>query len=60
MKKITLLLLTGLVLSACVSKKELVALQEKHDTAKTQLVDLKADLQKCIIEKGNEDAKIFA
>ena len=60
MKKITLLLLTGLVLSACVSKKELVALQEKHDTAKTQLVDLKADLQKCIIEKDNEDAKIFA
>ena len=60
MKKITLLLLSGIVLSACVSKKDFVALQTKHDNKATQLVDIKADLQKCIIEKNNEDAKAFA
>ncbi|MDA9363782.1 OmpA family protein [Polaribacter sp.] len=60
MKKITLLLLLGIVLSACVSKKDFVALQSKHDNKATQLVDLKADLQKCIIEKNNDDAKALA
>jgi chemotaxis protein MotB len=60
MKKITLLLLSGIVLSACVSKKEFAALQTKHNNAKTELVDLKADLQKCLIEKNKEDAKAFA
>jgi chemotaxis protein MotB len=60
MKKVTLFLLSGIVLSACVSKKDFVTLQSKHDNAKTQLVDIKADLQKCIIEKNNEDAKVFA
>ena len=60
MKKITLLLLLGIVLTACVSKKDFVALQSKHDNKATQLVDLKADLQKCIIEKNNDDAKALA
>ena len=60
MKKITLLLLSGIVLSACVSKKDFVALQTKHDNKATQLVDIKADLQKCILEKNNEDAKVVA
>ena len=60
MKKITLLLLSGIVLSACVSKKDFVALQTKHDTKANQLVDLKADLQKCIIEKNSQDAKAVA
>ncbi|WOC39394.1 flagellar motor protein MotB [Polaribacter sp. HL-MS24] len=60
MKKIILFLFTGILLSACVSKKEFVALQDKHDSATAQLVDIKADLQKCLIEKSNEDAKAFA
>ncbi|CAI8166433.1 MAG: Motility protein B [Polaribacter sp. SA4-10] len=60
MKKITLLLLSVIVFNGCVSKKEFVALQTKHKSAKTELVDTKADLQKCIIEKNKEDAKAYA
>ena len=35
MKKTSLLLLTGILVSSCVAKKELVALQAKHYETKT-------------------------
>ncbi|KGL61967.1 flagellar motor protein MotB [Polaribacter sp. Hel1_85] len=60
MKKISLLLLTAILVSSCVAKKEFVALQAKHDQAKTELVNVKANLQKCLIEKEKEDSKVFS
>lgn len=60
MKKITTLLLLVIIVSSCVSKKEFTALQEKHDQTETELVDVKANLQKCLIEKEKEDTKAFA
>jgi chemotaxis protein MotB len=60
MKKISLLLLTGIIASSCVSKKDFVALQTKHDSTKTELVDVKATLQKCLIENEKESAKATA
>ena len=41
-------------------KKKLVALQAKHDETKTELVNVKTNLQKCIIEKEKEDTKVFS
>ena len=60
MKKTSLLLLTGILVSSCFAKKELVALQAKHDETKTELVNVKTNLQKCIIEKEKEDTKVFS
>jgi len=59
MKKISLLLLTAILVSSCVSKKQFVELEAKHDLAKTEVVDLKANLQKCLIDKERESTKVF-
>ncbi|WP_299062630.1 OmpA family protein [uncultured Polaribacter sp.] len=54
MKKISLLFLATILVSSCVSKKEMIALQAKHDKTKSELVDAKANLQKCLIEKEKD------
>ena len=59
MKKISLLLLTTILVSSCVTKKEFVALQAKHDQTKTELVNVKTNLQKCLIENEKEATKAF-
>jgi chemotaxis protein MotB len=59
MKKISILLLLVLTAS-CVSQKEFTALQEKHEQAESELVNVKANLQKCLVEKEKEDAQAFA
>ena len=56
MKKISLLLLSSVIISSCVSKKEFVSLQTEHDKTKTELVDTKATLQKCLIENEKDVA----
>uniref|UniRef100_UPI0040485576 hypothetical protein n=1 Tax=Polaribacter sp. TaxID=1920175 RepID=UPI0040485576 len=60
MKKIIIVFVSAILISSCVSKKEFVELQAKHDKAQTELVDVKANLQKCLIEKEKEDSKVFA
>jgi chemotaxis protein MotB len=60
MKKLSFLLLTAVIVSSCVSKKDFVSLQSKHDQAKTELVDIKANLQKCLIESEKESSKVFS
>ncbi len=60
MKKIIIVFVTAVLISSCVTKKEFVELQAKHDKAQTELVDVKANLQKCLIEKEKEDTKMFA
>ncbi|AOW20809.1 OmpA/MotB family protein [Urechidicola croceus] len=51
MKKLFLLGLTSIFLSSCVSKKEFADLQSNYDSAKEELVNVKANLQECLIEK---------
>jgi chemotaxis protein MotB len=58
MKKLSFLLLTAVIVSSCVSKKDFVTLQSKHDQAKTELVNVKTNLQKCLIESEKEAAKV--
>lgn len=55
MKKISLLLASVVMLSSCVAKKDLEALQAKYNASQKEVVDLKANLQKCLIDK-KEDA----
>jgi chemotaxis protein MotB len=60
MKKILIVFVTAILISSCVAKKEFIELQAKHDKAQTELVDVKANLQKCLIDKEKEDSKVFA
>lgn len=61
MKKITVLLvLSTILISSCVSKKEFVALQTKHNSTKDELLKVETSLQKCLIEKEKHDTKVFA
>ncbi|TMM30064.1 hypothetical protein FDT66_09385 [Polaribacter aestuariivivens] len=60
MKKISLLLLSAVLVSSCVSKKEFAALQSEKLKTEEELRIVKTNLQKCLIEKEKEDTKVFA
>jgi len=60
MKKISLIIVSAVMISSCVSKKEFAALQTEKTAAEEKLVAVKTNLQKCLIEKEKEDAKVFA
>lgn len=60
MKKISLILLSTILVTSCVSKKEFTALQAEKTKTQAELVTLKTNLQKCLIKKEKEDGKIFA
>ena len=56
MKKIFLFLTVLISLASCVSTKELNALKMKHEKTKEELVAVKENLTKCLVEKeGCED-----
>ncbi|AUC85352.1 hypothetical protein CW731_08650 [Polaribacter sp. ALD11] len=60
MKKISLILLSAIALSSCVSKKEFAALQTEKIKTEEELLAVKTNLQKCLIEREKEDGQIFA
>ena len=60
MKKISLIIVSAVFITSCVSKKEFAALQTEKTAAEEKLVAVKTNLQKCLIEKEKEDAKVFA
>ena len=51
MKKILLPLLVVFLVSSCVSKKEYTALEATHQKTKDELLAVKANLTKCLIDK---------
>jgi chemotaxis protein MotB len=55
MKKVSLLLLSIVLVTSCVSKKKYLELETKQESTATELSTVKANLQKCLIEaeKGN-------
>jgi chemotaxis protein MotB len=57
MKKISLILVSALLFSSCVSKKDFAALQSEKTKTQAQLSIVKGNLQKCLIE---QDEKLFA
>jgi chemotaxis protein MotB len=60
MKKLSLILLSTILVSSCVSKKEFAALQVEKTETQAELLAVKTNLQKCLIDKEKEDGKIFA
>ena len=60
MKKLTILLSLAVLVSSCASKKEFDALKVKHELTQTELVNVKANLQKCLIESEKESTKVFS
>ncbi|WP_439128915.1 OmpA/MotB family protein [Polaribacter sp.] len=60
MKKISFILLATVILSSCVTKKEFVALQAEKQKTEKELLAVKTNLQKCLIEKEKDDAQTFA
>ncbi|RCS26309.1 hypothetical protein DUT90_11095 [Polaribacter sp. WD7] len=60
MKKLSIALLSIILVSSCVSKKEYAALETRNKQTEKELVDVKANLQKCLVEKEKEDAQVFA
>ena len=60
MKKISLLLLTAIILNSCVAKKDFVALETKNKQTEKELVNTKATLQKYLIENEKESARALA
>jgi chemotaxis protein MotB len=57
MKKISLILISVILLSSCVSKKDFAALQSEKTKTQAQLITVKGNLQKCLVER---DEKVFA
>ena len=51
MRKLVLLFLCATVISSCVSKKEYASLQAQHKKTKDELLAVKNNLTKCMIEK---------
>ncbi len=51
MKKLALLLTSIVLLASCASTKEMEALQAKHDQTKEELLAVKNNLTKCLVEK---------
>ncbi|WP_369048005.1 flagellar motor protein MotB [Tenacibaculum sp. UWU-22] len=51
MKKIIFLSVFAIIATSCASKKEFEALQAKYNRAAKELVNTKASLQKCLIDK---------
>lgn len=60
MKKILVLSLTTIFLSSCVSKKQYADMESSYNSTKQELVNTKASLQKCLIEKDKNSNKVAA
>lgn len=60
MKKISLILLSGILVTSCVSKKEFVALQNEKSQTESELLAVKTNLQKCLIENEKVSSRAFA
>lgn len=58
MKRLFLLSLTTVFLSSCVSKKQYADLESNYNSTKQELVNTKASLQKCLIEKDKNANKV--
>lgn len=58
MKKLSLLVAFVLIATSCASKKDLEALQAKYNSSQQELVDVKANLQKCLIAKKEGVANV--
>ncbi|TYQ00129.1 chemotaxis protein MotB [Tenacibaculum adriaticum] len=57
MKKIVVLLTLAIIAASCASSKELDALKAKHEQTKDELLAVKTNLTKCLVEKERFEEK---
>lgn len=60
MKKISLIVVSAVLLSSCVSQKEFASLKSEKLKTEEELLAVKTSLQRCLIEREKEDGKLFA
>ncbi|WP_417785949.1 OmpA/MotB family protein [Tenacibaculum sp.] len=60
MRKVFLFLTASILLASCASTKELEAIKAKHEQTKEELLAVKANLTKCLVEKENCEDKAFS
>lgn len=58
MNKLFLIAISAIILSSCVTQKKYAELESTHNQAKQDLVDAKANLQQCLIEKDVNQNKV--
>ena len=59
MKKLFLVAVaSSFMLTSCVSKKKFADLEDTHGATQNQLTDTKANLEKCLLSKDQNDAKV--
>ncbi|MCK5815321.1 MAG: OmpA family protein [Flavobacteriaceae bacterium] len=58
MNKLFLLTITAVLLSSCVSQKKYADLESENNKTKQELVDSKANLQRCLIDKDVNNNKV--
>ncbi len=57
MKKLSLLIISAMLLASCASQKELDSLRAKHNQTKEELMAVKNSLTKCLVEKERYQEK---
>ena len=57
MKKIILLVLISSFLGSCVSNKKYLALEDEYNASQKEIVNLKGNLQKCLVDKSSNASR---
>ncbi len=60
MKKVILIVVSVFLFSSCVSKKKYADLQTQLDDTNQSLVNAKANLQKCLVEKSDKTSRVLS
>lgn len=60
MKKIVLIIVSVFLFSSCVSKKKYTDLESQFEDTKQLLVNAKANLQKCLVEKSDKSSRVIS
>ncbi len=58
MKKIILLVLISSLLGSCVSNKKYLALEDEYNASQKEIVNLKGNLQKCLVDKSSNASRV--
>ena len=57
MKKVVLVLLVASLFGSCVSKKKYATLEDEYNASQKEIVNLKGNLQKCLVDKSSNASR---
>ena len=58
MKKVVLVILVASLFGSCVSKKKYATLEEEYNASQQEIVNLKGNLQKCLVDKTSNATRV--